>query len=130
MGDHFCPYCGEHHGAMEEAPVAAEVVADVSAEEAGAAVQIAEIEADRDIRLAKIAAAAEETHDETEVEVLRAEVRTLREMIEKIVPEPEPTTPEPVIVAQEVPAPEPEPEMPKAEDRHEPRAPKVKRGFF
>lgn len=86
---------------------------------AEAAVLIAEIEAERDVTLAKISAKAEEIHDETEVEVLRGELRVLREMVERLAPEPEP---EPVPVLMDAPpVADEEPELPAPEPAAEPK---------
>lgn len=109
-----------------EADVAEEAVA------ADAAVRIAEIEGSTQIALAKISAKAEESHDETEVEALRAEIRGFREALSTLMPAPEPVTeepapePEPVVVEAQA----PEVEAPPAADEHEHRERKpAKRGM-
>ena len=120
---HACADCGIEHEAPEpevlvEEAVDVEPIADAN-------VEVARIEAERDVTIAKISAKMEEKHDETEIEVLRAEIRALRDLIAPPVPEPEPA---PVVIEEE-PAPVEE-EIPPREERHEPKAPASKRGFF
>jgi hypothetical protein len=62
-----------------------------------ASVKIAEIEANRDIQLAKINKGLQEELAETDIEVLRAENNALREQLAMLAPEPEPE-PEPVVI--------------------------------
>jgi len=121
---HNCPDCGIEHEAPEpevlvEEAVDVEPIADAN-------VEVARIEAERDVTIAKISAKMEERHDETEIEVLRAELRALRDLITPPEPEPEPT---PVVIEEPEPVPVEE-EMPPREERHEPKAPASKRGFF
>jgi hypothetical protein len=95
---HICPQCGLEHD-FEAAVVETEVAGE-------AAVEIATIEADRDIALARIAAKAEETEDQRRIAGLEGEMRGMREMLERLMPpEPEPE-PEPVpVVVQADPEP-------------------------
>lgn len=125
--DFNCPECGFSHSHDDSAEEAAEVVVEETVE---ADVLIAEIEANRDVTIAKIAAKAEESHDETEVEVLRGEMRVLREMVERLSPAPEPE-PVPVVLdppAQELPS-EPAPE-PRGDAAPEPKSRQRKNPFW
>ncbi len=97
---HLCAECGLEHAdpVIAEAPVAETAAADV---------QIAEIEAERDIRLAQIGAKAGESDAITRIAELEGKMDGMREMLERLLPpEPEPD-PTPVIV--DAPAAEPEP---------------------
>lgn len=117
---------GYEHADPEPEPIIQAVEETVAAD-----VEVAKIEADRDVTIAKIAAKAEESHDETEVEVLRGEVRVLREMVERMAPEPEPE-PEPVpVVVNDAPA-EPVPDVPAPPAAEAPahRPSKSKSGMF
>lgn len=73
-----------------------------------AAVQIAQIQADRDVALAKINKGLEENLAETDLDVLRAENRVLREQLEAF--QAPPIEPEPEIVPVIIDAPDSEPE--------------------
>jgi hypothetical protein len=91
-------------------------------------VRIAEIEASRDVAVAKIAAKVEEVVAETEVEALRREIAGIKEALALVAPapavEPEPApAPEPVTVEA---APEVEGPPPGDHESHEPRKPKSK----
>lgn len=108
----YCPECGvefDAHAAHSQ-PEAEEVV---GAELADAAVQVAEIEANRDVTIARIEAKADEAHDETEVEALKREIAGMREALALVAPQPP--------VAEPEPAPEPEPIV--VEDKPEIEAP-------
>lgn len=135
MAEHYCPYCGEHHG-EDMAQVPSGEAGEYSGEGAEipeavpeAAVEIARIEADRDVKVARIGAGVAEDDLRAEVEMVKGEIRGMREVLDRLAPEPEPA-PEPVVVAQEMSAPEPEPEMPPREEHHEPRETRRKTGFF
>lgn len=80
MADITCPECGDVHRHLDEP--SAEV--GVAEEVASADVEVARIEADRDVTIARIAAKSEESHDETEVESLRAEMRGMREILDRL----------------------------------------------
>lgn len=126
MSELICPDCGERVDAhaLHTSPESGE--AEV-AEVADAAVAVAEIEAQRDVTIARIEAKAEEAHDETDVEALRAEISVMREMLNRLAPpaaeETEPA-PAPAAEAVIVDAPAPEVEAPPAaeHEHHEPSA--------
>jgi len=94
--------CGVHH----EGEAETEAVAEVAAVEeiTRADVEIARINADKEIRLAKIAAGIAES--ETQIEAAHAEGRAegMQDALDAVAPDPEPVAP--VIVD----APEPDPE--------------------
>jgi hypothetical protein len=98
---HACPECGELHGAL--------VVEDIAeTAEPEAAVAIAEIEADRDVKLARIGADVAESDSQTRIAALEGEMHGMRDMLARLMPpEPDPV-PEPVPVIVE-PTPEPDP---------------------
>lgn len=109
-----------------------EVEAVAAGEMASAEVEIARIEADAAIQLARIEAKTEEAHDETEVEALRAEIRGMRDMLDRLVPQPEPESepePAPAPVVMEAPEAEPEAAPPVAEPAGEPRHSPKSRGL-
>lgn len=120
---HTCPDCGIEH----EQPMPEVVVEEAMDPEpiADASVEVARIEADRDIAVAKIEHKALDEELVMQLSALQARLDALEAMN---APEPEP---EPVVIT-EAPAPEPEPmEPPKAEERpEEPRPKAKKRGFF
>lgn len=98
---HSCPDCGLIHGAE-----VVEEVAETAVPEA--AVAIAEIEADRDVKLAKIDAEVAESDTSVRLAAVEGEMRGMRDMLSRLMPpEPEPE-PEPIPVVVE-PAPEPDP---------------------
>jgi len=117
-----CETCGQ---VVPEPEVAVEEAVDLEPV-AEASVEVARIEADRDIKVAKIAAHVADDELELRLAALEGELRGIKEAM--VQPEPE-VAPEPVIVAQDV-APEPEPEMPPREEREEPKAPRKPKGFF
>ncbi len=97
---HACPDCGLGH---EPAIVEEPVVVDVEPA-ADAAVQIAAIEADRDVTIARVHAKTEEAWQESRVAELEGRLAGMAETLERLTPpEPEPV---PVVIA-EPPAPEP-----------------------
>ncbi|MDB5910930.1 MAG: hypothetical protein JWP34_5044 [Massilia sp.] len=110
-------------------PAAAEVEAvEVVAE---ADVEIAKVNADRDVALAKIDIKREELWQEGRVQQLEGEIRGMREMLDKLVPEPEPAPdPAPVIVAAD-PGPEDDIAPAPAPDLTEqPAEPKKAKGYW
>ena len=103
---HECATCGHLH----DFPETAEVLdvdtggdAEATEEVAAAAVEIAEIEADRDIKLAKIDLERRQIELGEENAALRAELNAVRETVDALTAA---AAPPPVIVA-----PEPEPEL-------------------
>jgi len=124
-----CDMGYEHEAAR---PDEAEAAVDAVDIEANAEVKVAEIEAERDVTLAKIAAKVEEAHDETEIEALRAEIKGIKETLDRIAPPtvdaPEEAPPAPpVVVAQDVE--QPEVEAPPEAEKHEAPKPKKSRGL-
>jgi hypothetical protein len=103
-----------------EQPAIAETITDAN-------VEIARIEAGRDVELAKLSVKAEQA-DTSELDQLRGEVAALRAIIDAMTPpEPEPE-PDPAPVIVEAPPEEPtEPAPPVVEDR--PVAPKKPSGL-
>jgi hypothetical protein len=127
MEDHV--HGPDGHVVISEPSPAAEE-AEAVEEVAHAEVEIARIEADRDVAVAKIAAKTEEAHDETEVEALRAEIRGMREILNQLMPppppEPEPMPePEPIVIAQQDNGPDVAP-PPEKEEHREPKKQKPK----
>ena len=98
---HTCPDCGLEHA------VAIDEVADVVETEAvtEAAVEIARIEADRDVTLAKVNAKVEEGWQEQRIAELEGRISGMQEMLDRLTPQPEPEPEAVPIVA----APQPEP---------------------
>jgi hypothetical protein len=112
---HQCADCGLTHEAPGEA--SAPVIPEV---------EIARINADRDVKVAQLASRQDADWNETRVEVAEIEadadlavaegqVEGALEVIDAMNPEPEPA-PEPVIVDAPEPEPEPEPDMPPPPD--------------
>lgn len=104
---HACPECGMEHGAEVDALTIEPEVAEVAGE---AAVKIAEIEANRDITLAKVAVKAEDSADAARIAELEGRLRGIEETLDRIAP-PAPsaeTMPEPEVMLMDPPAPEPE----------------------
>lgn len=103
----------EVHTEAEAEVAATEVAADAN-------VQIAQIESETAIALAKIDAKTEEAHDLTEVEVLRAELRAVKETLATLTapPEAEPVAdPAPPVVVNDVVDEPAESEPPKRDSR-------------
>lgn len=98
-----CPECGQEIAVIEPDPGPIEV-----AELTDSAVEIARINADRDVQLAKIARTQLDNDERAELDALRLEVSTLRGLLEP--PEPEPPAEVPIVVTE--PEPEPEPDEP------------------
>lgn len=98
-----------------------------------AEVEIARINADRDITLARIGAGVEKSvvAAETDAQLVAAETEaaTLSGVVESLTPDPEPALPAPVIVAPAEPEADPT-EMPPAEEHHEEKEKPRPRGFF
>jgi hypothetical protein len=123
----LCDICERLH--PETAPADAAEVSEESIETVSeAAVEIAQIEAERDVKIAQLDIKREEVWQEGRVTELEGEIRGMRELLDRLAPEPEPE-PEPVVIVAE-PEPEPEPEpvidaLPAAE----PKAAKKKSGW-
>lgn len=100
---HACPDCGlTHDAAVAEAPVIVE-----EADTSTAAVRIAEIEAGRDVTIARIGAKVDTSDQETRIAALEGTLAgILAAQAAAAPPEPEPE-PVPVVVNE----PEPEPVM-------------------
>ena len=122
---HYCPMCGAVHGGEAEAEAIAEVAA--VEEVSRADVEIARINADRDIRLARINAGVLDQERDAELAHAEGKAEGVVETLETLAPDPEPA---PVVVEAD---PEPEPELvpevpaPPVDDDHqdhEPRPPK------
>src|SRR2546430_15603827 len=96
----ICPECGFDRPDIVEVPAeteAAETAAD-------ATVEIARIEADRDVTLAKVHAKTEESWQETRVAELEGKLAGMQELLDRLnPPEPHPE-PRPVIVEPPAPA--------------------------
>jgi hypothetical protein len=111
-----CVPPSEIHSEAEAETAAVEVAADAD-------VQIAQIEADTAVTLAKLDVKASESHDETEVEALKAEIRGMKETLAlaglggSVDPAPEASEPAPVIVP--VPEPESAPDSLPAPEAHD-----------
>lgn len=110
---------------LVETPEAAEVQAEaeVVEETVAAEVRIAEIQAKRDVELARLSVRADENADTSELDTLRGEVRALREIVERLAPpEPDPEPePAPVVIEAD---PDPEPvaeEPPPVENKPTPK---------
>lgn len=117
---------GDSGAEVDDSPPAE--VAEVTAAE----VRIAEINAKRDVELARLQVRAEESSDTSELDQLRGEVRALREIVERIAPpvDPEPE-PAPVIVETPLEPPmEPEIESPPPADHKPPRKSNSGIGWF
>lgn len=125
----YCPGCGaklnreieeaEHHETEEQTE-------DVT----GAAVRIAEIEANKEIKIAQINRGIVERTSDVEMAAELAHAEGVAEGLETAVAPTEPTAPEPVVVVDN--NEEPEPSIPPAEpaEHHEPPKPKHKSGLF
>lgn len=121
-----------------DAPSEASAELEAVESEVHAEVEVARIEADRDVAVAKIAAKVETEHDETEIEALRAEIRGMREILDRVVPSPEletdtETLPEadPVVVVQDAEAsPEAVPAPPEAEHREKHSSHSMSKGWW
>lgn len=104
----YCQHCGSQlpEPVIEEVIEAEAEVASVE-EVTSAEVEIAKINADRDIKLAKISAGVVETVSEVEAAKDEAKAEILEDVL---APPPEETEPEPVIVVDAGAETEPEPE--------------------
>lgn len=128
----YCPGCGTKLNREQEAAAeTAEHETETQTEEiTDAAVEIARIEANRDIAVAKIGAGITEHVAEVEQAAELAHAEGKAEGLETaIAPEVPETPPEPVVVVND--DQETEPSIPEAEPEHH-EAPKssAKRGFF
>lgn len=74
-----------------------------------AAVEIAEIEATRDVKLAQISAGTEEAWRDARIAELEGQMRGMREMLDRLTPPAPEPDPEPVPVVVTEPEPEPVP---------------------
>ncbi len=99
----FCPECGVDHHAEERAAKPTE-----------ADVEIARIQAKRDVEIARLSAGVEKSWNETMHDAnLAAAEGVIEGMVtgaELVNPEPDPAAAEPVIISTDI-APEPEPEL-------------------
>ena len=104
---HQCPDCGLEHQVDVPEPVIvdAEPAAD-------AVVQVAQIEADRDVTIARLGAKTEQGWQEQRIAELEGQLTGMQEMLARLNP-PEPE-PEPVPVVVQEPEPEPVVEEPVA----------------
>ena len=94
-------------------------------------VEIARIEGDTAVKIAKIEAGVAEDMMESRVAALEGELRGMREALDRIAPEPQPEPqPEPAPAPVVIEEPEPEPEMPPREVEHRERHPSSRKGFF
>ena len=94
MAEHYCPFCGDHHGGETPAEAAADEVIETAAEVTSAEVRIAEINADRDVKLARINAGMMDHDRDVEAARTEGKVEALEEVI---APEPQPD-PAPIII--------------------------------
>jgi hypothetical protein len=92
-------------------------------------VEIAAIEADTAVKVAKIETEQRDDDLRAEVEELRGEMRGMREVLDRLAP-PAPAEPEPIVVPVPEPAPAPEPEAAPPAETEPHHKPPVKRGFF
>ena len=103
---HICPDCGLEHGDAQVAVAEVEPVAEAS-------VRIAEIEADRDVTIARLGAKTEREVSESD---LRTQVAEMQGVLAGLVTQLTPTQPEPEPESEPIPIvvdePEPEPVMP------------------
>lgn len=106
---HSCPDCGlAHDEPIIEAP-AEQIITEPPTSDND--VKIAKIEAEASVEREKIWTEQRGLDLEHEVGELRGELRGMREVLDRVAPEPGPE-PEPVPVVVEPPAPGPEPEVP------------------
>jgi hypothetical protein len=103
-------------GSVIEVPVAAEHVAETELV-ASAEVEVARIQAERDIALARIAAREVPRDMEAELAAALAELDALKTAMQPAVVETPEPPPAPVAIVNEV-APEPEPSLPEPEPEH------------
>jgi hypothetical protein len=100
---HICPDCGLDHGepVIEAPEVDMEPAAD-------AAVEIARLETERDVAVARIEAKSTEAWQEARVVELEAQLAAMRETVDRLAP-PEPQS-VPIVVEEVAPEPVVEPE--------------------
>lgn len=120
---HNCPDCGIEHGEPE--PVIVEDNSDKAAEAVGdASVEVARIEADRDVAVAKIANRGLDEDTAALIAGLQARVDVLERASA-------PAEPEPLVIPVPEPEPEPEPVPAPAEEPAKEKPPvERKKGFF
>jgi hypothetical protein len=127
----YCPGCGTKlERELEHAAETAEHETESQTEEiTDAAVEIARIEANRDVTIAKVQAGIVEHTAEVEQAAELAHAEGKAEGLETAIAPPEPPPAEPVVVVDN--NDEPEPSIPPAEpeEHHERKAP-AKHGFF
>jgi hypothetical protein len=130
-----CPDCGvDHHpeaveaaAEVEAAEVIAEGVEGAAHEEGRADVEVAKVEADRDVEVARINAKVEAGWQEARVVELEGQVSGMREIIDRLTAPPAEPGPEPAPAVEVVDEPA---EPPPPEDKPAPPAPKKKRGWW
>lgn len=98
MDEHYCPMCGEHHAGETPAEAEAAAVIETAAEITSAEVEIARINAKRDVDLARISAGMADAERDQELAHAEGVIDGMRDVVETVAPEPEP-------------APEPDPEV-------------------
>jgi hypothetical protein len=114
----FCTHCGNE---LPESEAVAEIAADAVVESVAAEVEIARIQADRDIQLAKLQLRATDVEQVAEL----AAAEAVADVLTDIVAPPEETPQEPATVVVEAPTQEVDTEpaptdMPRAEEHSEP----------
>ena len=115
----FCVECGADHHAADREPEAAAEVVEVH-EVTSAEVEIEKIRAEKEIKLAKIAAGIADAERDQELAHERGKAEALESVI---TPDPEPQPdPEPIVINDVAPEAEPEPtDLPPAEEHQEPQ---------
>ena len=93
------PYCQHCGGPLAEAEPAPEIIETIPATNA-AEVEIARIQAERDIRLAKIAAGTIDAEQEIAVAEAEARADAAEAVVEILAPEPDPA-PEPIVITDD-----------------------------
>ena len=127
-----CPECiaaihAMHGGSSMDSPEQA--AEKIARSEADALVEVAQIEKERDIALAKIAAGAIDREAEVEVAVAEAELEVAEDALDAATAEPEPE-PATVVVNSDPPEDEPEAaELPEAEAPEDIPEPDTHRGY-
>lgn len=123
----LCPDCGmEHHPELAaaaaevgSAEVIAEGAADAAHEEARADVEVAKVEGETAIELAKIDAKVQAGWQEERIVRMEGELSGMREVLDRLAAPPEPPPapepePEPEVIDDEPPPPEEQPAPPPA----------------
>lgn len=124
----YCPECGNHLDREEEETAREETQ---QAEEAARAdIEIERIRADKEIRLAKIAAGMQDAERDQELAREQGKVEGMEAIIDAATPEPETEPdPEPVIIEDQVPETEPADDMTPPEAEHEEHHERKPRGL-